>query len=79
MEFAITVRLTNLGTEDEGCFCREDHVAEVRQALGCKSVKALAWGASYRCFTTDSLPQGYLGQLLGLQRMLNSMVNARDS
>jgi hypothetical protein len=32
-----------------------------------------------RCFTTDSLPRGYPGQLFGLQRMLNLMVNARDS
>jgi hypothetical protein len=44
MEFAITVRLTNLGTKDEGSFCREDHVAEVRQALGCKSVKSPSLG-----------------------------------
>jgi hypothetical protein len=36
MEFVITVRLTNLGSEDEGCFHREDHVVEVRQARGCK-------------------------------------------
>jgi len=32
----------------------------------------------YRCFTTDSLPWGYLGQLFGLSVCWNSMVNARD-
>jgi hypothetical protein len=40
MELAITVRLVNLGSEDKGCFCREDHVVEVRQALGCKSAES---------------------------------------
>jgi hypothetical protein len=41
--------------------------------------KAPTWRASCRCFTNDSLPRGYLGQLFGLRRMLNSTVNARDN
>jgi hypothetical protein len=32
--------------------------------------KAPTWHANYRCLTTDSLPQGYPGQLFGLQCML---------
>jgi hypothetical protein len=40
MELAITVRLVNLGSEDKGCFRREDLVVEVRQALGCKSAES---------------------------------------
>jgi hypothetical protein len=31
MELAITVRLANPGSEDEGCFRQEDLVVEVRQ------------------------------------------------
>jgi hypothetical protein len=31
------------------------------------------------CFSTDSLSQGYLGQLFGFRRVQNSTVNARDS
>jgi hypothetical protein len=31
------------------------------------------------CFTTDSLPRGYLGQLFELRRVQNSTVNARGS
>ena len=41
--------------------------------------KAPTWRASCQCFTTDSLPRGYPGQLFGLRRMQNSAVNARDS
>jgi hypothetical protein len=33
----------------------------------------------FRCFTTDSLSRGYPGQLFGLRRMLNSMINIRDN
>jgi hypothetical protein len=39
MELVVTVHLTNLGSEDEGCFHREDHVVEVCQALECKSAE----------------------------------------
>jgi hypothetical protein len=40
MEFVVTVNLANPGSEDEGCFHREDHVVELRQALGCKSAES---------------------------------------
>ena len=33
------------------------------------SSKAPTWCASCRCFTTDSLPRGYPGQLFGLRRI----------
>ena len=33
------------------------------------SSKAPTWRASCRCFTTDSLPRGYPGQLFGLRRI----------
>ena len=33
------------------------------------SPKAPTWRASCRCFTTDSLPRGYPGQLFGLRRI----------
>jgi hypothetical protein len=32
-----------------------------------------------RCFITDSLPLGYPGQLVGLRRVQNSVVNEEDS
>ena len=43
------------------------------------SPQAPTWRASYRCFTTDSLPRGYSGSMFGLQRMQNSTVSSRDS
>jgi hypothetical protein len=79
MELAITIRLANPGSEDEGCFRREDLVVEVRQVSDANQPNAPTWRASCRCFTTDSLPRGYLGQLFRLRRILNSTVNARDS
>jgi hypothetical protein len=42
-------------------------------------LKAPTWRGSCRCFTTDSLSWGYLGQLFRLWLVRNSMMNARDS
>jgi hypothetical protein len=39
LELAFVVRLTDSWSEDEGWFRREDHVVEVRWALGCKSAE----------------------------------------
>jgi hypothetical protein len=41
--------------------------------------QAPTWHASCHCLTTDSLPWGYLGQLFGLQRMLELDGERRDS
>ena len=45
-------------------------ILKVRSAeLSRNSSRAPIWRASCRCFTTDSLPRGYPGQLFGLWRI----------
>jgi hypothetical protein len=79
LELAFVVHLTNPWSEDEGWSYREDHVVEVVEFLDANPLKAPTWCASYQCFTTDSLSQGYPGQLFGLWLVRNSMVNTRDN
>jgi hypothetical protein len=84
LELAFVVHLADPWSEDEGWSYREDHVVEVIELLDANPLKAPTWRAptwraSCRCFTTDSLSQGYLGQLFGLRLVRNSIVNTRDS
>lgn len=72
MQLAVAVSLADPGSEDESCSRLKRHVTlVVHQALEKKlySSKAPTWRASCRCFTTDSLPRGYSGQLFGLRRI----------
>jgi hypothetical protein len=50
-----------------------------RELLIMIAPKAPTWRASYRCLATDSLPQGYSGQLFILQCMLELGGKHRDS
>jgi hypothetical protein len=43
------------------------------------ALKCPTWRANCRCLTTDSLPQGYPGQLFGLRRVLELDGERRDS
>jgi hypothetical protein len=78
LELAIVVCLVDPGAEDEGGTHRENHVIEVRRALGHEVTESPYLGCQLSVFDDRQLITGLPKTMFeGLRRMQNSTVNIK--